>query len=206
MPTVACTAGVETLSCPAGVVSPLVLDALPAPPHATVRVVRQSSSERKQRFMAKALFAMQLLAVPGWVLRIDEHLGTELGGPSFESLGSTVEIGGWEGQITWEQGLSGPGSTSPTDDALPGLNPQDLKFQGVIRSVGSDLFTPVWTSGVDAFSIKERRPYFRERAVYQEATEERIPVIATQRRTSQRGDKPPALSTKVAPTATSIRS
>jgi hypothetical protein len=86
------------------------------------------------------------------------------------------------------------------------LNPQDLKFQGVIRSVGSDLFTPVWTSGVDAFSIKERRPYFRERAVYQEATEERIPVIATQRRTSQRGDKPPALSTKVAPTATSIRS
>lgn len=52
-------------------------------------------------------------------------------------------------------------STSLMYPVLPGLKTQDLKFQGVIRSVGGDLFTPVWTSGADAFSTEERRPYSR---------------------------------------------
>ena len=139
--------------------SPLALDALLAPPHATVRLVKQSSSERRQKLTEKALFAMQLLAVPSWVLRIDETSERILGGPSFESLGSTVEMGRWEGQITWEQGLSGPGSTSPTDDALPVLTLgipnskrgeelcywRKTRMQGFIPSADGNLGTPIAT-------------------------------------------------------------
>jgi hypothetical protein len=70
-----------------------------------VKVIRQSKSERKQIFAAKVFSALQFLAVPSWVKLIEGNLGPEFGGPSFESLGTTVEKGSREGQITWEQGL-----------------------------------------------------------------------------------------------------
>ena len=110
------------MSCPDGLVDVLLA---PEPPHAAIKLVRQSKSERRQRFAAGLWFALHLLAVSVCRLkRIEENLRTEFGGPSFEPLGSTVEEGSQEGQITGEHG---PGHTGTllTDDVLPGLEFQE---------------------------------------------------------------------------------
>jgi len=110
--------GIETLSCPDGVVPPLDV-LLAVPPQAMVKLVRQSKSERKQTFAARVLSALRILAVPGWVWRMRKTSKTELG-TVVRVLESTLEKRRREGQMTWEQGLSDHGSTLRTYDVLSG--------------------------------------------------------------------------------------
>jgi hypothetical protein len=77
-------------------------------PHAKVRPVRQSKSERKKNFGFRFLSAPEFLTTAVCqVLRMGDNLGTELRDHR-SSAANTVEKARQEAEITKDQGLSVP--------------------------------------------------------------------------------------------------
>jgi hypothetical protein len=78
-----------------------------AAPHATVRPIRLSKGKRTRKVGTNFLSREFLVDASSPASDIENNLGTELGGPSFESLSGTVEKGRRERQITLEQAPQG---------------------------------------------------------------------------------------------------
>jgi len=78
-----------------------------AAPHARVRPIRLNESKRTSKVGIKFLWQESFVDANCSASHIENNLGTELGGPSFESLSGTVEKERGKRQVTLEQDHQG---------------------------------------------------------------------------------------------------